>query len=61
MDIVVAGPVTETNLNDPVVRHMRMELARLQVEHTVGQALEALRRSPPPTRIVYFYVVDEAG
>jgi magnesium transporter len=57
----VAAAVTETNLSDPVVRHMRTELARLRIDHTVGEALAALRQSPPPTRIVYFYVVDDAG
>jgi magnesium transporter len=57
----VTAPVTETNLSDPVVRHMRTELARLNVGHTVGEALAAIRQSPPPVRIVYFYVVDNAG
>jgi magnesium transporter len=57
----MATPVTETNLSDPVARHMRTELARLSVDHTVGEALEAVRQSPPPVRIVYFYVVDESG
>mgnify|MGYP000883458190 CR=1 FL=1 len=55
----MTGAVAETNLNDSVVEHMRTELARLHVDHTVGEALEALRRSPPPARIVYFYVVDD--
>ena len=57
----MVAPVAEANLNDPVVQHMRTELARLRVDHTVGQALEAIRQSPPPVRIVYFYVVDGAG
>lgn len=47
------------DLEDPVVKHMRTEVARLRVDHTVGEALAALRQSPPPARIVYFYVVDE--
>jgi len=55
----VAAPVAEINLNDPVVEHMRVDLARLHVGHTVGEALAALRKSPPPARIVYFYVVDD--
>jgi magnesium transporter len=50
----MVGPVTEANLSDPVVRHMRTEPARLRVDHSVGEALLALRRSPPPARIVYF-------
>jgi magnesium transporter len=49
----------EVKLDDPVVNHMRTELARLNVNHTVGEALAALRQSPPPARIVYFYVVDD--
>jgi magnesium transporter len=57
----MAAPVTETNLNDPVVRHMRTDPARLRVDHTVGEALAVLRQSPPPARIVYFYVVDPSG
>jgi len=57
----VVAPVTEANLGDPIVCHMRTELARLDARQTVGEALAALRRSPPPARIVYFYVVDDAG
>jgi magnesium transporter len=49
----------EINLEDPVTNHMRTELARLHLNHTVGEALTALRQSPPPARIVYFYVVDD--
>jgi magnesium transporter len=56
----MVAPVTEANLADPIVRHMRTELARLRVNLTVGEALAAIRQSPPPARIVYFYVVDEA-
>ncbi len=40
---------------------MRTELARVQIDQTVGEALSAIRQSPPPRRIVYFYVVDDAG
>lgn len=55
----MTSPVAESHLNDVVVQHMRRELARLRVEHTVGEALASLRTTPPPARIVYFYVVDE--
>lgn len=55
----MTAPVTETNLNDPVVRHMRTDVSRLRVDRTVGEALAELRQSPPPARIVYFYVVDQ--
>ena len=55
----MVAPVVEANLNDPVARHMRTEVARLHVGHTVGETLAELRRRPPPARIVYFYVVDD--
>lgn len=57
----MAAPALEANLGDPVVQHMRTDLARVHVDHTVGEALESLRQSPPPSRIVYFYVVDAEG
>jgi magnesium transporter len=56
----MVAPVTEANLGDPIVRHMRTELARIHVHLTVAEALAAIRQSPPPARIVYFYVVDDA-
>lgn len=55
----MVAPVTEINLSDPVVEHMRTELARLRVDQTVGESLDTIRQSPPPVRIVYFYVVDQ--
>ena len=51
----------EASLDAPVTRHMRRNFTRLCSDQTVGQALEALRREPPPERIIYFYVVDDAG
>ncbi len=51
----------QNNLTDSVQHHMRTDLARLSADHTVGQALESLRESPPPARIVYFYVIDNDG
>ncbi|NLF06870.1 MAG: CBS domain-containing protein, partial [Pirellulaceae bacterium] len=59
MEVSMAGAVVEANLNDPVSRHMRTDIARVHVDHTVGQTLAELRRRPPPARIVYFYVVDD--
>ncbi|MFO0821293.1 MAG: CBS domain-containing protein [Pirellulales bacterium] len=55
-----ATPIAD-RLNDPVALHMRSNVARLRVEHTVAQALESLREQPPEGRIVYFYVTDEEG
>lgn len=54
----MTAAVIESNLNDPVSQHMRTDVARLHVDHTVGQTLAELRRHPPPARIVYFYVID---
>jgi magnesium transporter len=51
----------EPNLRDTVLQHMRTNPARLNIDQTVGQALETIRQSPPPARIVYFYVVDSDG
>jgi len=40
---------------------MRTDPARVRIERTVGEALAELRETPPPARIVYFYVVDADG
>ena len=45
-------------LNEPVGRHVRRDFATLYPEWTVGEALEHMRKFPPPGRIIYFYVVD---
>jgi magnesium transporter len=37
---------------------MRTSVPRLDVQLTVGEALEAIRENPPESRIIYFYVVD---
>ena len=54
----MTAAVIESNLNDPVSQHMRTDVARLHLDHTVGQTLAELRKNPPPARIVYFYVID---
>jgi magnesium transporter len=51
----------EDKLDEPVTKHMRTEVPQLSVDHTVGQALTAIRDHPPEGRIIYFYVVDQAG
>jgi magnesium transporter len=51
----------KTALKTPITRHMRTDCTRLHLGQTVGQTLDALRRDPPGERIVYFYVVDDAG
>jgi magnesium transporter len=46
-------------LNEPVARHTRQDYTILNPDWTVGEALDHMRRFPPPGRIIYFYVVDE--
>ena len=48
-------------LDDPITRHMRTDFARLHVNQTVGEALSTIRANPPGSRVIYFYVVDDAG
>jgi magnesium transporter len=48
----------QQNLSDPITSHLRKDFARVSVGHTVGEALEKIRREPPEGRILYFYVVD---
>jgi magnesium transporter len=52
---------TAENFADPVTAHMQAEFARLRADDTVGQALETIRTTKLPGRIVYFYALDEAG
>lgn len=47
------------DLNDPITAHLHHDFTRLRAGQTVGEALDQLRRNPPPGRIVYFYVVDD--
>jgi magnesium transporter len=54
-------PLTEANLRDPVTAHMHQEFTRLHQRLTVGGALAWLREHPPTGRVIYFYVVDDAG
>jgi magnesium transporter len=49
----------EQRLSDSVTQHMRTDFARLHVDQTIGDALDAIRKCPPQGRIIYFYVVDD--
>jgi magnesium transporter len=49
----------ESHLQDPVTEHMRTDFARLHISQSAGEALRAIRESPPEGRIIYFYVVDD--
>lgn len=51
--------LTEEQLNEPISKHLRTDFTTLSPGWTVGEALEHMRRNPPPGRIIYFYVVDE--
>jgi magnesium transporter len=53
--------LSKAELDDPVSRHVHQEIARVLVGQTVGEALDHLRRHPPPGRILYLYVVDDLG
>jgi magnesium transporter len=48
-------------LGDPVTKHMRKDFAHLAAGLNVGEALDALRRNPPPGRVLYLYVMDADG
>jgi magnesium transporter len=54
-------PIGRDNLQDLVTAHMHQDFARIYQGQTVGEALDHLRRNPPKSRIIYFYVVDEEG
>src|SRR5436305_1580846 len=51
--------LTEAQLNEPVSAHVRRDFTTLYPDWTVGEALDHMRKFPPPGRIIYFYVVDE--
>ncbi|MFO0889613.1 MAG: Na+/H+ antiporter NhaA [Isosphaeraceae bacterium] len=48
-------------LSDPATNRMRKDFTPLLAHQTVAEALDWLRRHPPPGRVIYFYVVDEDG
>lgn len=50
---------SKTNLNDPILRHVRTDFVKLSVESNVQAALDSIRAKPPEGRILYLYVVDE--
>jgi magnesium transporter len=50
-----------TDLDSPVSAHMRTDFAKVDVRQTVQEALDTIRSQSPPSRIIYFYVVDESG
>lgn len=57
----MASPLTTIQMNELVTEHMHRDFTCLIVNQTVAEALDWLRRNPPPGRIIYFYVVDQEG
>ncbi len=53
--------LSKTNLDDLVTAHLHREFTQLNLGQTVGAALDWLRTSPRPARIIYLYVVDADG
>jgi magnesium transporter len=53
--------LSKASFDDPITAHMHHDYTPLDPGLTVGRALDWLRDHPPPGRIIYFYVVDEAG
>lgn len=51
--------LSQAVLNEPVSRHARQDFTTLYPQWTVSEALDHMRRFPPPGRIIYFYVVDD--
>jgi magnesium transporter len=57
----MATALARADWDDPVTKHMHRDFPQLALGQSVGEALEWLRRHPPPGRIIYFYVVDDDG
>lgn len=51
----------EVHLTRPVTEYMHRDFTRISLDQTVGQALTGFRENPPGSRIIYFYVLDDAG
>lgn len=51
--------LSEAQLNEPIARHVRQDFPTINPAWTVAEALEHMRKAPPPGRFIYFYVVDE--
>jgi magnesium transporter len=51
--------LSEQELHDSISSKLHRDFSRLHVKQTVGEALAEIRRNPPPSRIIYFYVLDD--
>ena len=54
-------PAATEHFHDPILAHARQDFSLLESNSTVAGALETIRRLGVGERLVYFYVVDEAG
>jgi magnesium transporter len=59
--MITAKPLPKAEWTDPVTKHMQGDFSPLNLRQTAGEALDWLRKHPPPGRIIYFYVVDDEG
>lgn len=57
----MAEVLSRDELQEPVTLHMRKDHVQLQVEQTVGEALDHVQQKQPEGRIIYFYVTDADG
>ena len=51
--------LSEHELQEPITSRVHRDFSRLHVDQTVGEALVSIRRNPPQSRVIYFYVVDD--
>lgn len=51
--------LSDHELHDPISSKLHRDFNRLHVKQTVGEALAAIRRNPPSSRVIYFYVIDD--
>ena len=51
--------LSQHELDEPINSKLHREFSRLHIEQTVGEALASIRRRPPTSRIIYFYVTDD--
>jgi magnesium transporter len=51
--------LTDRELQSAVTTVVHRDFSRLHIKQTVGEALAAIRQNPPPSRVIYFYVVDD--
>lgn len=57
----MANPITTEILDESILQYARKDITLLEKNQTIGETLQSLRRQDLSEKIVYFYVVDEAG